>query len=107
MRKHDALRLMLTGDSLRKILRKKGTNKHRVAKATGMSYMALYNWERQRSVPSAERLLIVARHLGLLEDGGPGTLDLLRDEKRRLAQAAPGTRTEEKKGGQNGRTENG
>ncbi|OGD09391.1 MAG: hypothetical protein A2Y86_05250 [Candidatus Aminicenantes bacterium RBG_13_62_12] len=67
MKKHDALRLMLTGDSLRKMLRKKGTNKHRIAIATGVSYQMLYMWERQRAVPSAEKLLVVAEHLGLIE----------------------------------------
>lgn len=67
MKKLDALRLTLTGDSLRKIIRRKGTNRHKLSLATGVSYMALYNWERRRAVPSDEKLEVVARHLGLLE----------------------------------------
>jgi len=82
MKKHDALRLMLTGDSLRKLLRDRGTNRNRLAKATGVSAMMLGRWERGTAVPSAEKLLVVAEHLGLLKITGPGA--------------------KEKKGGQNG-----
>lgn len=61
-----AVKNQLQGDSFRALLKKENTNKYRVAKETGISYVTLCYWQSEKSYPSDELAEIVGRHLGLI-----------------------------------------
>lgn len=56
----------LAGPAFTKLMEAKNTNKSRIAKATGVLRMTLYNWETGRFRPSDKNAEIVGRFLGLI-----------------------------------------
>lgn len=68
MREIDYLKKLFSGDSLRKILKSKNTNKWRIAKETGITYQTLCNWQSGRTQPKDEKVLFLAKYLGLIGD---------------------------------------
>jgi len=57
----------LRGASFKKLLKSKKSNKYRVAKACGITYRTLCNWQTDKTKPSDENSIIVGRFLGLIK----------------------------------------
>ena len=75
----EILRNKLVGSNLKNLLKKKGLAKYKVAKACGLTYQTLLNWEKERFKPSDDCVLIVARYLGLIEPDEAERLELKKD----------------------------
>jgi len=60
------VKTQLTGAKFTALMKRKGTNKFRIAKSTGISYPTLSNWEAGRQWPKDEKAEIVGRYLGLI-----------------------------------------
>jgi len=64
--KQDAIRLQLSGSALTDLMRRRKTNKYRVAQSSGIGYHTLYRWERQKGIPTKKRQVIaIGEFLGL------------------------------------------
>jgi transcriptional regulator with PAS, ATPase and Fis domain len=64
--RRDTIRLQLSGSALTELMRRRNTNKYRIAKATKIGYQTLYRWERQKGVPTKKRQVVaIGEFLGL------------------------------------------
>lgn len=75
----EILKNKLVGSNLKNLLKKKGMKKYSVAKACGLTYQTLLNWEKGRFKPSDDAVIIVARYLGLIEMDEADKLELKKD----------------------------
>jgi hypothetical protein len=85
----DLVKKRLQGASLVKLMEATGTNKYRISKQTGVSYKTLFNWQRERILPSDRLALLVGTFLGLLPPNAADILELKRqitDASDRLAR---------------------
>jgi len=58
----------LTGSTFTDLMKRKKTNKYRIARSTGISYPTLSNWEAGRQWPRDDTAEAVAKYLGLIAD---------------------------------------
>lgn len=82
----EILRLSLSGENFKNLLKEKKKTKYEISKVTGISWRTLRYWELNKSVPSDENILKVAVYLKLIKPGAPNKIQLMKEIKAKEAE---------------------